>query len=149
MSLFDMDTATTDKLPADELENAVRNYVVSSLQAIDWEPAGRTSDGAQVMGKSKRAFSIKIVMLEEPVARTWTAEDDKVPFHHEFAVRTPGDPYCVECQLPRENARHRGAHVITLQVHGNDLDTLRREVNGMKEFIHLGDHADLWVEEVT
>lgn len=64
MSLHQMDTDTTDALPADQLKNAVESYIVSAFQAADWEPAGRTA-GRQIIGKGKRAFMVEVTLLDE------------------------------------------------------------------------------------
>lgn len=64
MSLLEMDTERTDELPSDQLKNAVEAYIVSGLQAADWEPIGRTG-GKQMIGKGKRAFMVEVTMLDE------------------------------------------------------------------------------------
>lgn len=66
MSLLDMDTATTDHLPGDQLKNAVENYVISGLQAIDWEPAGRAR-GGQIIAHGQRAVLVTVEVLDDGV----------------------------------------------------------------------------------
>lgn len=68
---------------------------------------------------------------------------------HPFAQllsAAPDDPYCSECGLPEANARHRGAFVAVIEVHANDYDTLRFEVQGVQMLIAQRDDDDVWTE---
>lgn len=51
------------------------------------------------------------------------------------------------CNLPEGNARHRGAFVVTIEVHGNDRALVMSEAENAIELIELGDHGDdVWTE---
>lgn len=56
-----------------------------------------------------------------------------------------GDPYCSGCQLPAENARHRGRYTATITLHSNDLDQVTEEHDNLLAFFHARDGGeDVW-----
>lgn len=58
----------------------------------------------------------------------------------------PGNPSCSGCQLPAENARHRGRYTATITLHSNDLDALTEEHDNLLAFFHEGEPDEtLWI----
>jgi hypothetical protein len=73
------------------------------------------------------------------------------PEPHEFVVHLDelllpmAERTCAECQLPDENARHRGAYTATITIHGNVLASVREEAIGVYQFVASRDEEDpIW-----
>jgi hypothetical protein len=57
MSLHEIPVERTDTMPNDQLQNAVTNYLVSAMQAADWEPSGKSAT-VQWFTKGQRTVGI-------------------------------------------------------------------------------------------
>lgn len=100
---------------------------------------GPVHQGLQGVAYGSRPFPFKPV------------EDDTDPnVPHQWFQTTadhlPGNPSCSRCQLPRENARHRGTYTATITLNSNDLEALQSEYDF---FIAASEHLegdDVWWE---
>ena len=74
---------------------------------------------------------------------------------HEFTVHLDelalpkAERRCAECQLPDENARHRGRFTATITIHGNVLASVREEAIGVYQFVANRDEDDPIWSEIT